>query len=58
LIDDKADFIASAKESLKSIEKLSTLATGSKKEALEHIIKTNPEAVLLDMHLTSGEEFD
>ncbi|EKE27886.1 MAG: hypothetical protein ACD_3C00136G0002 [uncultured bacterium (gcode 4)] len=58
VIDDRIDFIKSAEEGLKWVERLSTLATGSKKEALEHILETDPDAALLDMHLTQWEEFE
>ncbi|EKE29410.1 MAG: hypothetical protein ACD_2C00180G0003 [uncultured bacterium (gcode 4)] len=58
IVDDKADFIRAASEKLKWVPRLSSLATSSKKDALDNILNTDPEAVLLDMHLTEWEEFD
>ncbi len=58
IVDDRADFIESAQNAFSWIENLKTNATTSKKQALEFILKENPEAALLDMHLTNQEEFD
>ncbi|MBP8016649.1 response regulator [Candidatus Gracilibacteria bacterium] len=57
-IDDKGDFLKGLKENFSEIEKFKTTQTSSKEEALESILKNNPQVILLDMHLTPDESFE
>lgn len=52
-VDDRQDFLDAFQGRFKEkIRSLKTLNPRSKKDAVESILRTDPEAALLDMHLT------
>jgi CheY-like chemotaxis protein len=59
VVDDKREWIEQVTATFGSqINRLDTLQTTDKRTALERILTDNPQAVLLDVHLTDEEEFD
>ena len=54
-VDDNKEWIEKVAVAFPKAE---LMETSNKHEALEQIVKVNPEVLLLDMHLTSDEEFD
>lgn len=59
VVDDKQEWIDQTKEAFGGqVEHFEEFCTTDKQAALERILLTNPQAVLLDVHLTPDEEFD
>ncbi|MFZ6015166.1 MAG: response regulator [Patescibacteria group bacterium] len=59
VVDDNPTWIAAVTEEFgDEIAKLEVCLTESGQEALRRILEANPDAVLLDMHLTPEERFD
>lgn len=58
-VDDNADWLGKVFSALNSeIPEFKQFQTTNKRLALDEILRTNPDALLLDMHLTDDEEFD
>lgn len=57
-VDDRQDFLNTLSKEFKTIEKFKAKNPKSKEDALETILKENPQVALLDMHLTPKEEFE
>lgn len=59
VVDDKEEWIEQVVATFTGqINRLDTFQTTDKRAALERILADNPQAVLLDVHLTDEEEFD
>lgn len=59
VVDDSKDWIATVQSELGvEVPRLETFRTTSAKKALSRILQANPEAVMLDMHLTPEEKFE
>lgn len=58
VVDDNKDFISALRQHFNGSFALSSKCTKKKNVAINFILEKNPEALLLDMHLTPTEQFD
>ena len=59
VIDDKADWVKKVGSELAGlVVKIESFTTTHRKAALKKLLATRPDAVILDVHLTSDEQFD